>query len=368
MNPVEFIPDFDWHRHIVSPWIKDTYRIFWTVLLGSFVISMCGLVGNFLILRRMTLVGDAISHSVLAGIAVVAVAPMVMKAGWHWHVSSTSMFIGAMVAGVVTTVLIELIQKYSRVKQDAAIGIVFTSLFAFGVVLISLNLNKSHIDQKCVLEGNIVHVMALSEQRPISSGLGEKLGDLPLSAAVLTVKKNDKNEREYKLLYYPGVIRMGIILLVVIGLMWLFYKELLVSSFDPGLASSLGINATVVHYALMAVISLVVVAAFESVGAILVVATLILPGATAHLITARMKVIFILTVIHAIMCSLAGYHLSVWLNCSVAGAMVVASTGLFILAWLFSPHDGLLGKWLRRRQVKHEMPEELKNAIEPTPG
>lgn len=356
MNSQPLIPDFSWTKHVAGPWSGDMFSLtLWSVMLGVLVISTCGLIGNFLILRRMALLGDAISHSVLAGIAVVVVAPMVIKLGGHGHVSPTTMFIGAMVAGVFTTVLIELIHRYSRVKQDAAIGIAFTSLFALGVVLISLKVNKTHIDAECVLYGDMTHVIAEKERTPVDTKLASKLGDLPFSGAFLERTAAGK----YKLVTYPGVIRMGIILLVVIGLMWLFYKELLVSSFDPGLASSLGINATVVHYALMAVISLVVVAAFESVGAILVVATLILPGATAHLLSTRMKVIFILTVIHAILSSVIGYHISVWLDCSVAGAMVVASTGLFILAWLFSPYDGLLGKWLRQQQVQHEMPEEI---------
>lgn len=363
MNSKPLIPDFVWEKHVEGPWGGDMFSLtLWSVLLGVLVVSMCGLIGNFLILRRMALLGDAISHSVLAGIAVVVVAPMMIKLGGHVHVSSTTMFIGAMVAGVFTTVLIEMIHRYSRVKQDAAIGIAFTSLFALGVVLISLKVNKSHIDAECVLYGDMTHVIAEKERTPVDDELASKLGNLPLSAAFLERTRPG----EYKLVTYPGVIRMGIILLVVIGLMWVFYKELLVSSFDPGLASSLGINATVVHYALMAVISLVVVAAFESVGAILVVATLILPGATAHLLSSRMKMIFILTVVHAILCSLVGYHISVWLDCSVAGAMVVASAGLFGLAWLLGPHDGLLGKWIRQRQVKHEMPERMKDATEPT--
>jgi manganese/zinc/iron transport system permease protein len=145
---------------------------------------------------------------------------------------------------------------------------------------------------------------------------------------------------------------MAIVTLVVVLLIWLFYKELLVSSFDPGLAFSLGINATVMHYSLMAMLSVVVVSAFESVGAILVIAMLILPGATASLLSQRLPVILILSVVHAALSSVLGVHLALALQCSSAGAMVVMGTVLFGLAWLFSPSQGLVAGWLRARTLR----------------
>jgi manganese/zinc/iron transport system permease protein len=127
-----------------------------------------------------------------------------------------------------------------------------------------------------------------------------------------------------------AVVTLGVVLLVGI-----FYKELLVSSFDPALSLSLGINSTFVHYALMAALSVVVVSAFEAVGAILVIAMLILPGATASLLSNRFPVMLALTVLHAALSSVLGLHLGVWLDCSIAAAMVVAGAGLFSVAWLF---------------------------------
>jgi manganese/zinc/iron transport system permease protein len=124
-----------------------------------------------------------------------------------------------------------------------------------------------------------------------------------------------------------------------------------VSSFDPALAFSLGINATVVHYALMCWLSVVVVSAFEAVGAILVIAMLILPGATASLLSQRLPVILGLSVLHAALSSALGIHLGTWLNCSLAGAMVVMAGFLFCLAWLFGPQQGLLWRAFRREQV-----------------
>lgn len=137
------IPPFDFQRVFIAPWTQDFASSVWIAAMGFLVATACGLVGNYLILRRMALVGDAISHSILPGIAV---AFLVSGSRGSWP-----MFIGALVAGAVTTVLIEVIHKKSRVKQDAAIGIAFTSLFAIGVILISLFASKVDLDQECVL-------------------------------------------------------------------------------------------------------------------------------------------------------------------------------------------------------------------------
>ncbi len=291
------IPTFDAHRIFIAPWTTDLSSYGWIMLMGFFVTTACGLVGNYLILRRMALIGDAISHSILPGIAI---AFLVSNSR-----GSTSMFLGALAAGILTTVIIETIHKRSRVKQDAAIGIAFTSLFAIGVILISLFASKVDLDQECVLYGEIAFI-PLEEFVTIAE---KGIGPLP-------------------------VVRMGIVALVTVALILLFYKELLVSSFDSGLSVSLGINVTLVHYALMSMLSVVVVSAFESVGAILVIAMLILPGATASLLSQRLPVIHWLTVLNAALSSVLGVHLSIWLECSIAGAMVVMGTALFGLAWM----------------------------------
>jgi manganese/zinc/iron transport system permease protein len=140
------------------------------------------------------------------------------------------------------------------------------------------------------------------------------------------------------------VLIMGGVGLVVAGLIVVFYKELLVSSFDAMLAASLGFAPKLIHLALMAVLSIVIVSAFESVGAILVIAMLILPGATAQLLSTRLPVCLWLSVAHAALCAVLGLHLGIWLNCSIAAAVVVAGTGLFVMAWIFGPNSSLL-KW-----------------------
>lgn len=323
----ELIPPFDWQQHVIAPWTEGFGANFVIALMGFFVATACGLVGNYLMMRRMALVGDAISHSVLPGIAI---AFLVSKSR-----GTLPMFTGALIAGVVTTILIEIIHKQSRVKQDAAIGIAFTSMFAIGVILISVFASQVDLDQECVLYGEIgyIGIVVPPDLMPAihENGLFEVI---PLA-----------------------VTRMGVVAALTVLLVTFFYKQLLVSSFDAGLARSLGINATFVHYALMCWLSITVVSAFEAVGAILVIAMLILPGATAFLLSTRLPVIHALTILVAALSSVLGIPLATWLNCTMAGAMVVMASVLFVLAWIFSPLDGLLVRWLRQRKLHLEPPE-----------
>ena len=311
---MNLIPAFDFHKVVVAPWTTEIASFGWIALMGFLVATACGLVGNFLIVRRMALVGDAISHSVLPGLVIA----FLVAQSRH----STAMFAGALVAGIFTTLVIELIHKKSRVKQDAAIGITFSSLFAVGVILVSVYASKVDLDQECVLYGEI--------------------GTIPLDAPYVQIGS--------LVLGPPSLVRMAVVTLVVALLIVMFYKELLVSSFDPGLAFSLGINATVVHYSLMSALSVVVVSAFESVGAILVIAMLILPGATAALLSQRLPRVLLLSVLHAALSSVLGVMLALWLECSIAGAMVVVGGVMFVLAWVFSPSEGLVRRWLARRK------------------
>lgn len=301
----ELLPPFTWYEVFVMPWREELPLFGWIVLMGFLVTAACGLIGNYLILRRMALIGDAISHSVLPGIAI---AFLVAQSR-----GSMPLFIGALIAGILTTVLIEIIHGKSRIKQDSAIGITFSCFFALGVVLISLYAGTIDLDADCVLFGEIGWV---PEERPYVALGSFVLG--PLS-----------------------VIRMGLVLLATVALICLFYKELLVTSFDPGLATSLGINARVMHYSLMGMLSVIVVSAFEAVGAILVIAMLILPGATAALLSQRLVVRLLLSLIHAIGSAVGGIHLALILNASIAPAMVVSGCALFVLAWILAPNDGL---------------------------
>ncbi|HVK59604.1 MAG TPA: metal ABC transporter permease [Candidatus Kapabacteria bacterium] len=324
---LDLIPPFNFQDVVLAPWQGGfsaeqpaSPMAFWQVLMGFMVASACGLVGNYLMLRRMALVGDAISHSVLPGIAIAFL--------FSGSRGSIAMFSGALLAGIVTTVIIEAIHRNSRIKQDAAIGIAFTTLFAIGVILISVFAGQVDLDQECVLYGEIGTV-PLEESAIIG---GHALGPLAL-------------------------VRMGIVLAGTVLLIGVFYKELLVSSFDPSLASSMGFNSTAIHYGLMSWLSVVVVSAFESVGAILVIAMLILPGATARLLSNRLGIIMFLTVVNCVLASLFGVHLAFWLNCSMAAAIVVCAAGLFCIAWIFSPSQGLIRRGFHRFFTSKETPQ-----------
>jgi manganese/zinc/iron transport system permease protein len=299
------VPEFDVQRVFVLPWTQDLPFTGAWMLMGFLVTAACGLVGNYLMLRRMALMGDAVSHSVLPGLVIAFLVSGSRGTG--------AMFLGALLAGVATTVIIETIHRKTRVKQDASIGVTFTTLFAIGVVLVSVYSSQVDLDADCVLYGEIAFI-------PPLTGWSE------LPAAIL---------------------RMCGVLVMVAGLIVVFYKELLVSSFDAGLARSLGINTTAVHYGMMIVLSLVVVSAFEAVGSILVIAMLILPGATAGMLSTRLAVVHALSLLHAALSAVLGLHLSLALGCQIGPGMVVAGAGLFALAWFFSPTQGLLRRWRR---------------------
>ncbi len=284
----------------------------WLTLMCFFVALPCSQLGTFLVLRRMSLVGDAISHSVLPGIVIAFL--FVGDLGSPW------LLIGAALAGLLVTVLIEQIHQRTRIKQDSAIGIAFTSLFALGVVMLSLFLGKNvHLDQQCVLEGALGDI--LNEDTMLLFGY-----DVPMPVVTMSV------------------VAMLTLLIIVV-----FYRVLMLSSFDSGLATSFGYKPGVVHYALMAFLSVVVVAAFQAVGAILVIALLILPGASAYLCTHSLKKMLLIAGCHAFLSSVAGIYIHVWTNGNQAAAVVVAGLGLFILAWLFGPADGVVIRALHRR-------------------
>ncbi|MCF3651988.1 metal ABC transporter permease [Synoicihabitans lomoniglobus] len=316
----ELIPAFDWHRVMVAPWTEDLALFGWIGLMGFLVTAACGLVGNYLILRRMALMGDAVSHSVLPGLVI---AFLVSGSRGTWP-----MFLGALAAGVVTTLLIEAIHRRTRVKQDAAIGIAFSTLFAIGVLLTSIYSQQIDLDAECVLYGEIAFV--------------------PLEPFV---------EWGAAVLGPVSLVRMAGVLMFVVIIIVAFYKELLVASFDDGLSRAMGINPAWVHHGLMALLSIVVVSAFEAVGAILVIAMLILPGATASLLTQRLSRMHFIAVGHAALSAWWGVSLGVWLDCSIGAAMVVMGAVLFSLVWAFT-------SWSSRRsgrrtainagEMKHE--------------
>ncbi len=287
------VPPFDFDSMIVAPWTTAIDPFGWMTLMAFLVTATCGLIGNYLILRRMALVGDAISHSVLPGLAGAYLL--------SGSLTLPAMVVGAVSAGLLTTFLIEFLHTRSRIKADAAIGITFCSLFALGVVIINVFASKAHLDADCVLYGELSY---------LSRGVDEIMPQ--------------------------QVLTMGIVGVIVALLVIFFYKELLLTSFDALLAGSQGFRPGMMHLMLMGVLSVVIVAAFESVGAILVIAMLILPGATAQLLSTRLPVCLWLSVLHAALSAVGGLHLSLMLKCSMAACVVVAGAALFVLAWIYS--------------------------------
>lgn len=320
MNLLEILPAFSWDRVFVEPWARHPESFAPIVAMGFLVITACGWVGTFLVWRRMALVGDAISHSILPGIVLAFL--------FASSRATLPMFVGALLAGLATSLLIDLIHRNSRVKIDAALGIVFSTLFAFGVILLTLFADHVDLDADCVLYGEIAFLPLREPVRIAGLALGP-----------------------------PEVVRMGLVALAVGVLLVVFYKELLLTSFDAGLAASLGINPRIVHYGLMAALSLCVVSAFEAVGAILVIAMLIFPGVTGSLLSDRLGVILALAPLQALLCAFGGLHLALWLNASIAACMVVVAGGIFLVAWVAAPRRGLLRRWSRSRRATAPEPE-----------
>lgn len=256
------------------------------------------------------MVGDAISHAVLPGIVLAF-----LISGSR---DSITMLIGAGLIGIFTTFLIEFFHKKAKLQTDAAIGVTFTWLFAVGVVLISLFAGKVDLDQDCVLYGEIAYV-------PLDVIITD-------SGAILGPRA----------IYIMGAVLIMILIFIKIG-----YKELFLTTFDPAYASAIGISTTVWHYLLMGSVSVTTVASFESVGAILVVALLIAPAATAYLLTDDFKTMLLLACGVGVIASIAGYYLAVWLDGSIAGAIGAVCGLLFGIAMVFSPTHGLLFKKLK---------------------
>lgn len=292
------------------------------ILTGALTAISCALVGSFLVLRRVAMVGDAISHSVLLGIVTV-----------FWLTGGSRneilMAIGAGAVGLLTVFLIELIRNSGRVREDAAIGLVFPVLFSIGVIMVSRFPQTVHLDVQHVLYGEI----AFAPLRKLEL-FGSDVG--------------------YRSLWVLGGMAMINLLFVT-----LFFKELKLTTFDPGLAATLGFVPVALHYGLMGLVSATTVVAFDSVGAILVVAMLIVPGATAYLLTDRLGVMI------GIACGVGG--LSAWggylvaraADASIAGAMATVAGGVLLLAVLGSPRHGVIVRAWGRARLKRRFDVRL---------
>ena len=283
------------------------------LLLAVLVSVSCALPGTFLVLRQMSLMSDAISHSVLLGIVI----------GFFitGRIDSPVLLILAAATGILTVSLVELLHQTQLVKEDAAIGVVFPALFSLGVILVTRYAGSVHIDQDVVLLGEI----ALSPfDRIVFFGW-----NLP-----------------------RALVTMSFILVIALLSMFVFYKELKISTFDVGLATSLGFSPILINYGLMSLVSVTAVGAFAAVGAILVIALMIVPPATAYLLTDRLSTMLILSSLTGAVSAVCGYGVAIKLDASIAGAMATMTGFTFLLAFLFAPKRGMISIFFRRLQQK----------------
>ncbi|WP_192801004.1 metal ABC transporter permease [Streptococcus agalactiae] len=265
-----------------------TYHFLQNAFITAIVIGIvAGAVGCFIILRSMSLMGDAISHAVLPGVAIS-------------FILGINFFIGAIVFGLLSSIIITYIEENSVIKGDTAIGITFSSFLALGIILIGLA--NSTTDLFHILFGNI-----------------------------LAVQDSDK---------YMTII-VG---LIVLTLITIFFKELLLTSFDPVLAKSMGMRVSFYHYLLMILLTLVAVTAMQSVGTILIVALLITPAATAYLYVKSLRTMLFLSSALGAVASVLGLYIGYTFNIAAGSSIVLTSTFMFLLAFLFSPKQSLFKK------------------------
>lgn len=272
------------------------YAFLQKALITSVIVGViCGVIGSFIILRGMALMGDAISHAILPGVAIS-------------YILGINYFYGAVVVGVLTALGIGVISEKSRIKSDAAIGIVFSAAFAIGIILITTA--ESAIDLTQILFGNVLYVRTI---------------DMWLT------------------------IIIGVILLLVVII---FFKELLISSFDETMAKVYGLKTRFIHYGIMVLLTLVTVASLQTVGVILVVSLLITPASTAYLLTNRLSTMIVLASTFGALSSIIGIYFSYVHNLPSGPVIALAATAIFLVALIFSPKQGLL--WKKIKRVKSE--------------
>ena len=274
------------------------YAFLQKALITSIVVGIiCGVIGSFIILRGMALMGDAIAHAILPGVAIS-------------HILGVNYFYGAVVVGVLTALGIGVISEKSRIKSDAAIGIVFSAAFAVGVILITMA--QSAIDLTQILFGNVLYVRTM---------------DMWLT------------------------IIIGIILLLVVIV---FFKELLISSFDETMAKVYGLKTRFIHYGIMVLLTLVTVASLQTVGVILVVSLLITPASTAYLLTNRLSTMIVLSSTFGALSSVIGIYFSYVYNLPSGPVIALAATAIFLVALVFSSKQGLLWRKLKKQSTNNQ--------------
>lgn len=265
------------------------------IAVGVFIGILCPVVGTYLIVQRMALLGDVIAHAVLPGLAIA----------FFW---GFDILLGSFISGIFSTFVIAWIRSQSRVKVDAAMALIFSSFFALGVTLITLL--KSQLDLDSFLFGDI---------------LGVTVGD---------------------------VQRTVVITLIILLLVRLFYKELLLYTFDKLGAQAMGFPVNTLHYGLMTVITLTIVTSMQTVGVVLVISLLVGPGITAYLLVKELHQVMIVGAIFGMIASSSGIYISYYLNIPSGPAIVLVTFSLFLAALLFSPYQGILTRHLSIKSIE----------------
>lgn len=273
-----------------------TYEFLQKAFITSIMVGIiCGVIGSFIVLRGMALMGDAIAHAVLPGVAIS-------------YMLGINFFYGAVATGALTALGIGLISQNSRIKNDSSIGLVFSAAFALGIILITLAQSATDLTQ--ILFGN-----------------------------VLSVRTSDM---------WVTLIIGAVVVLVVV----LFYKELLVSSFDETMAAAYGLKTRLIHYLIMVLLTLVTVASLQTVGVVLVVSMLITPASTAYLLTNRLSTMILLAAIFGALSSIIGLYFSFVYNLPSGPVIALATTAIFLVAFLLSPKQGILWRKIKMNRQK----------------
>lgn len=300
-------------------WDFPTRQAFWTILVGICGNACCALLGCFLVLRRMSMLGDALAHAVLPGLVLGFIL--------SGSTAAVPMFLGAAVFAMLTAGLSRLLTSLGHASEEAGLGIVFTAFFALGILLIQVFAENVHLDRDAVLEGAIEYV---------------------------TLDTVTFAGREW-----PSSLGVtGLVLLGVILWLGLFWKEVQAATFDPEYASAIGLGGSTMLALLMLLVAVCVVASFKVVGSVLVVAMLVVPGASAQLICQNLRNMLLVSVLFASATTIAGYLLAREFNTSASGMMAVVAGIGYLLALLLAPGQGLLASRWQRRWLRQRIEEE----------
>ncbi|NLC32296.1 MAG: metal ABC transporter permease [Clostridiales bacterium] len=285
-------------------------------IIAVIVAVACAIPGVFLVLRKMSMMSDSITHTILLGI--------VLGFFITHDLSSPLLIVGATLMGVITVWLTEMLSRTRLLAEDAAIGVVFPLLFSIAIILISRYAGSVHLDTDSVLLGELA--FAPFDRMVIA---GTDIG----AKAIYTT---------------------GLLLILNLAAVIIFFKELKIAAFDPMLAAILGFSPALIHYGLMTLVSLTTVGAFQAVGSVLVVAFMIGPPVTAYLLTDDLKRMLILSGLIGAANGILGYQLAAFLDVSIAGSMAVVTGFVFFIVFIIAPNRGLISSIFRRRNQKLE--------------